>query len=118
MKEIQRNGYVLMLGDNPSELFLHFGVDEMHGLSLAEAQAHSTTKDNAYIAGLCNFIPGTSDRFIYLNTSRWSYGLVFHEMMHQSFFKYNYDVDKEEEMITWAETEANDIIKTFNTKEK
>ena len=116
MKVVERHGYKLLLGNNPSEVFKFFGVNEMHGLSLKDSQSYPTTKDDAYIAGLCNFIPNTDERFVYLNTSRWSYGLVFHEMMHQSFFKHDYDINKEESIITWAEVEANDIYETYKMK--
>jgi hypothetical protein len=31
--------------------------------------------------------------------------------MHQSFALHNFDVDKEEEIITWAEEEAYEVFK-------
>jgi NTP pyrophosphatase (non-canonical NTP hydrolase) len=34
-----------------------------------------------------------------------------HELMHQSFALHNFDVDKEEEIITWAEEEAYEVFK-------
>ena len=111
---VQRDGYTLLIGDNPSSLFTYFGVTEMHGLNLADCESYPSTKDNAYIAGLCNFIPHTNERFVYLNTSRWSYGLVFHEIMHQSLYKHEYNLELEEEIITWAENESNYIYDTFN----
>ena len=40
-------------------------------------------------------------------------GLVFHEMMHHSFWLHDYDVNKEEEIITWAEYESYKVIKNF-----
>jgi NTP pyrophosphatase (non-canonical NTP hydrolase) len=43
-------------------------------------------------------------------------GLIMHEMMHQSFFMHNYDANKEEEIITWAEEEAYEIFKIIREK--
>jgi NTP pyrophosphatase (non-canonical NTP hydrolase) len=40
-------------------------------------------------------------------------GLVMHEMMHHSFWLHNYDTDKEEEIITWAEEETYEVLKTI-----
>jgi NTP pyrophosphatase (non-canonical NTP hydrolase) len=34
-----------------------------------------------------------------------------HELMHQSFALHNFDVTKEEEIITWAEEEAYEVFK-------
>jgi hypothetical protein len=34
-----------------------------------------------------------------------------HEMMHHSFFIHNYDIELEEEIITWAEEEAYEVYK-------
>jgi len=33
------------------------------------------------------------------------------EMMHMSFALHSHDVNKEEEMITWAELEAHEVFK-------
>jgi len=50
---------------------------------------------------------------VYLNTDRWSYGLVFHEMMHHSLYRFGYNLELEEEIISWAEAEANAICEMF-----
>ena len=113
MQNIKRDGYTLHLGNNPGELFKFYGVEEMHGLSLTECESYPATKDDAYIAGLANFIPNTENRFVYLNTDRWSYGLVFHEMMHHSLYRFGYNLELEEEIISWAEAEANAICEMF-----
>jgi hypothetical protein len=34
-----------------------------------------------------------------------------HEMMHHSFFIHNYDIELEEEIITWAEEESHKVYK-------
>ena len=109
--------YQLILSDNPCDIFKHFGVDELHGLSLQDCEAYNNTKEDAYIAGLCNLIPNTDKMFIFLNTSRMNnckekMALIFHEAMHLSLEIHNHDVnEKEEEIISWAESEA---IKIFD----
>jgi hypothetical protein len=100
----------------------------MHGLSITECQVHINTPQNAYIAGLSNYVPKESgvyyendDRFVFINLNRCNndvetMGLIMHEMMHQSFFMHNYDANKEEEIITWAEEEAYEIFKIIREK--
>ena len=108
--------YQLILSDNPCDIFKHFGVDELHGLSLKDCQAYNNTNEDAYIAGLCNRIPNNNKMFIFLNTSRMNnckekMALIFHECMHLSLDIHNYDVnEKEEEIISYAEAEANKIF--------
>ena len=108
--------YQLILSDKPCDIFNHFGVEELHGLSLQDCKAYNNTNEDAYIAGLCNFIPDADKMFIFLNTSRMNnckekMALIFHEAMHLSLEMHNHDVnEKEEEIISWAEAEANKIF--------
>ena len=127
MITIFRNGYILLLSYNPCDIFDYYNIDNMHGLSYAECEAHANTKDSAYIAGLSNFVPKASceyldndDRFVFINLSRCTdpvktFGLIIHELMHHSFWRHSYMAEaKEEEIITWAEEEAYkvyDIVK-------
>ena len=109
--------YQLILSDKPCDIFTYFGVDDLHGLTLKDCKAYNNTKEDAYIAGLFNFIPNTDKMFIFLNTSRMNnckekMALIFHEAMHLSLEMHNHDVnEKEEEIISWAEAEA---IKIFD----
>jgi hypothetical protein len=118
MISIFKSSYLLLLSKNPCELFTYFKVDELHGLSLKECEAHKNTKSDSYIAGMSNVIPNTDKRFVFINLSRCvndieTMGLVFHEMIHHSLWLHNYDMDKEEEIITWAENESYEVIKTI-----
>ena len=112
MKIHEFKHYQLILSDKPCDIFEHFGVNELHGLSLKDCQAYKNTNKDAYIAGLCNFVPGTNKMFIFLNTSRMNnckekMALIFHEAMHLSLEMHNHDVnEKEEEIISFAEAEA------------
>lgn len=120
---IFRGSYILLLSYNPCEVFTYFNVEEMHGLSYKDCEAYANTKDDAYIAGWSNFIPKESGeytdddpRFVFINLSRCTdsvstFGLIMHELMHQSFAVHNFDVTKEEEIITWAEEEAYEVFK-------
>ena len=108
--------YQLILSDKPCDIFTYFGVDDLHGLTLKDCKAYNNTKEDAYIAGLCNFIPDTDKMFIFLNTSRMNnckekMALIFHEAMHLSLEMHNHDVnEQEEQIISWAEAEANKIF--------
>ena len=113
---VYNSTYQLILSNNPCDIFKYFGVEELHGLNLTECQAYNNTNEDAYIAGLCNRIPNNNKMFIFLNTSRMNnckqkMSLIFHECMHLSLDIHNYDVmNKEEEIISYAETEANKIF--------
>lgn len=117
MVSIQREGYLLILSDNPVDLFNHFGVDKMHGLFIDDCQ---------HIEGLCNYIPKENNKltdpyFVFINTSKHKdsikiFGLIMHEMMHMSFKKYLWDVLKEEEIITWAEEESYYVYEQLKEK--
>jgi hypothetical protein len=108
--------YQLILSYNACDIFTYFGVDELHGLSLKECKAYNNTNEDAYIAGLCNFIPESKKMFIFLNTSRMNsckekMALIFHEAMHLSLEMHNHDVnEQEEQIISLAESEANKIF--------
>ncbi len=120
MISIFKPSYLLLLSKNPCELFTYFKVDELHGLSLKECEAYKNTKSDSYIAGLSNIIPDTEKRFVFINLSRCGndieiMGLIFHELMHQSLWLHNYDIDKEEEIITWAEEESYKVVKTLQS---
>lgn len=113
---IKKDTYKLLLSPNPCYVFEHFGVKELHGLSLEDCKKHNNTRESSYIAGLANFTPDLKNRFIFINLSRCvnnvsTMGLVMHETMHHSLWLHNYDVEnKEEEIITWAEKEAYEIF--------
>ena len=94
----------------------------MHGLNAIDCAKHKNTTKSAYIAGWSNFVPKkTGDykkndaRFVFINLSRCTddvhtMGLIMHEMMHQAFHIYNYNADKEEEIVTWGEEEAYKVF--------
>jgi hypothetical protein len=106
---IKREDYLLILSDNPIDLFNHFNVKEMHGLYIDECE---------HIEGLCYYIPKedknyglTDPYFVFINTSKHKnpikfFALIMHEMMHMSFKKHSWDINKEEDIITWAEEES------------
>jgi hypothetical protein len=123
MNKIDRGTYTLLLSRNPCDLFTYFDVDEMHGLSFAECSLYDNTSNNSYIAGLANFVPKESGeynendkRFVFINLLRCTdslstFALIMHELLHQSFALHNYDMDLEEEIITWAENESHEVYK-------
>ena len=127
MITIFRGAYLLMLSYNPCDVFTYFNVESTHGLNIVDCNAHPNTRDSAYIAGWSNFIPKESGeymdedpRFVFINLSRCTdsvstFGLIMHELMHQSFALHEYNVDKEEEIITWAEKEAYEVFKIVQT---
>ena len=127
MKEIKRNDYTLLLGKNPCEIFWHYGVEEMHGLNYKDCMLYPNTKDDAYIWGWANYVPKDDQnykfgdaRFVFINLERCgdnydTYGGVFHEMMHHSLEMHNYNMDMEEEIISWAEQETKEVFELVLT---
>lgn len=127
MKKIRRSNYTLLLSRNPCEIFTYFNVEEMHGLSLKECLKHDNNSKQAYIAGLSNYVPKKDgnykhgdDFFVFINISRCTsflktIVLVNHEMMHRAFELYNWDIDKEEEIISWAEKETEKVCQKLKS---
>lgn len=120
---IERNTYDLMLSKCPCEMFDYFGVSEMHGLNADDCRKHPNTSESSYIAGWSNYYPKDTNRytwgdrrFVYINLSRCNDDVettrvVFHELLHHSIDLHHYDINKEEEIITWADYETAEIVK-------
>ena len=121
--------YILLIGNNATEIFDYYKVPEMHGLNRADAQAEEVDKtkgNGVYIYGWTNYDPADKKLtakapykpFLFLNMSTFKkYSTtekataVMHETMHMSILLNNWNIkDKEEEVITFAEDEANKII--------
>lgn len=131
--------YILLAGNNATEIFDYYKVSKMHGLNRADAQAEEVDKsvgNGVYIYGLTNYDPADKKLiakdpykpFLFINLGTFKkYSLtekatgVMHETMHMSILLNNWNIkDKEEEVITFAEEEANKIIEKlgFNKKEE
>jgi len=131
--------YVLLAGNNATEIFDYYDVDEMHGLNRKDAQAEEVDKtvgNGVYIYGWSNYDPADkkltakapTKPFLFINLGTFNrYNItekataVMHETMHMSILLNNWKIaDKEEEVISYAEEEANKIIEKlgFNKKEE
>ena len=129
MKKIDMGKYLLLIGNDATEIFDYYKVEEMHGLNRADAQAEEvdmTTGNGVYIYGLTNYDPADKKLtakdpykpFLFINLGTFKkYNItekatgIMHETMHMSIILNNWDIkDKEEEVITFAEEEANKII--------
>jgi hypothetical protein len=116
MKILRSNDdYEFLLGDDATDLFYYYDVKELHGLNLTDCM-NLIKEGGTYIDGMCNLIPHDYSRFyIFINMSslNGSYKdvtLVQHETTHGGFIKYDYQIDKEEEIITWGEELTNEIM--------
>lgn len=126
--------YILVIGKDATDIFKFYNVEEMHGLNLKDAQAEEVDKtkgNGVYIYGLTNYDPDDKKLtaknphkpFIFLNMGafkRYSADeqktAIMHETMHLAILLNNWNIkDKEEEAITFAEDEANKIIKKLKT---
>jgi len=134
MKKIDMGKYILLIGKDATEIFDYYNVPEMHGLNRADAQAEEVdlSKGNGvYIYGLTNYDPADKKLtakdpykpFLFINLGTFKkYSVtekatgIMHETMHMSILLNNWDIkDKEEEVITFAEEEANKIIEKLKT---
>ena len=134
MKKFDMGKYVLLVGNDATEIFDYYKVPEMHGLNRADAQAEEvdkTTGNGVYIYGFTNYDPADKKLtakaphkpFLFLNMGTFKkYSTtekataVMHETMHMSILLNNWNIkDKEEEAITFAEDEANKIIEKLKT---
>jgi len=130
MKKYKFKTYTLLMSYNPCDIFTYYNVVEMHGLNLVDCMKHKNNTQQAYIAGWCNYIPKPKKdykegdpKFLFINLSRCgddieAFGLIMHELMHQSFDIYNEDISKEEDIITWAEEEAYKVFKLVKKAKK
>ena len=131
--------YILLAGNNATEIFDYYDVDEMHGLNRNDAQSEEVDKtkgNGVYIYGWTNYDPADkkltakapNKPFLFINLGTFKkYSLtekataVMHETMHMSILLNNWKItDKEEEVISYAEEQANKIIDKlgFNSKEQ
>ncbi len=131
--------YILLAGNDATEIFDYYSVDEMHGLNRKDAQAEEVDKtkgNGVYIYGWTNYDPADkkltakapNKPFLFINLGTFKkYSLtekataVMHETMHMSILLNNWKItDKEEEVISYAEEQANKIIDKlgFNSKEQ
>ena len=133
IKGFDMDKYLLLIGNDATDIFKYYNVEQMHGLNLNDAIAEEINKtvgNGVYIYGLTNYDPADKKLtakapfkpFLFLNMGtfkRYSPSeqatAVMHETMHMSILLNNWDIrDKEEEVITFAEEEANKIIKKIN----
>jgi hypothetical protein len=127
---IDRGSYELILGKDAKQIFYHYDVPAMHGLSFSGA-LQRIKEGGSYIDGLCNYHPRDKNLdkdplpFLFLNigslqnnySNHEVYTCIMHECMHMAALIYDGCWDShEEEMITWAEAEANKIIVLLQKK--
>ena len=130
IKGFDMGKYLLLIGNNATDIFNYYNVQQMHGLNLNDAIAEEINKtvgNGVYIYGWTNYDPADKKLtakapfkpFLFLNMGafkRYSPSeqatAIMHETMHMSILLNNWDIrDKEEEAIGFAEEEANKIIK-------
>ena len=126
--------YIVLIGNDATEIFDYYNVPEMHGLNRQDAQAEEVDKTKGtgvYIYGWTNYDPADKKLtakapykpFLFLNMGTFKkYNptekatAVMHETMHMSILLNNWNIkDKEEEVIQFAEDEANKIIEKLKT---
>ena len=129
--------YVFLAGNNATEIFDYYKVDEMHGLNRKDAQAEEVDKtvgNGVYIYGWTNYDPADKKLtakaphkpFVFINLGTFNkYSLtqkctaIMHETAHLALLLYKWDVEnKEEDILSLAEDEANKIIEKLGLDKK
>jgi len=115
MIEITRPNYTLLLSYNPCMIFWHLGEMELHGLNYKSCMLHQNTTEDAYIAGWCNYYPNSDKFFVCINLSRCTEDLetpllINHEMFHAAMIVYNWNLEHEEQIVTYAENETRQVF--------
>ena len=130
MIAIRREHYLLLLSYNPCEVFTFFNVKEMHGLNYNDCILHNNNEQQSYIAGWCNYIPKESGEYtdkdsyyVFINLTRCSSDIetirtIFHELMHMSLNLKTYSEETEEEIITWADFETDEVYHIIQNYKK
>jgi len=122
MKIIKFDTYELLMSYDCCGLFEHYEVLKLHGLDYYDCIFRDNTSEDSYFAGMSNMIPGSEDkRYVYINLLRCTDELstillINHELMHHSFHLHNYNLHKEEEIITWAEEETRKIYEIIKNE--
>ena len=122
--------FVLLIGNDATELFDYYNVDQMHGVNKADCITR-INEGGTYIEGFCNYDPRDSTLskdplpFVFINKSSLKgdhrdITLINHEMSHLALLLNNWDVDnKEEEIVTFAEEQTNLIyVNHFSEEHK
>jgi hypothetical protein len=127
MKKIDMGDFVLLIGKDATEIFDYYGVDKMHGLNKADAQAEEVDKtvgNGVYIYGFTNYDPRDKKLtakapykpFLFLNKKHFKGNseditMVMHEAVHMGILLNGYNIDKEENFLSQAEEWTNKIVK-------
>jgi hypothetical protein len=129
--EKEYNNFLFLIGETSIDIFDYYGIDEMHGLNRFDCAKRVDTNKSAYICGWCNFHPQDKDLtrpshlkpYLFMNAKRFQNDFtdvssLMHECMHLSMKLHDYDIDKEEEIITLAEQLTNDLYFEHYIKDK
>jgi hypothetical protein len=128
--------FMLFVGDDPRDLFRYYNKTEMHGLNLRDCEQRMKN-GGSYIDGLVNYHPdddgcqlaGRPFMFLNLKTMNelpiWkTASLIMHESGHLAMIIEQHfgnpdpdDFNREERVITCAETIANLVMETLKFPE-
>jgi hypothetical protein len=126
MKVVGMRTFDLIVSEDATGLFLWYGLDQLHGLSLFDAKI-AIAQGDKYIHGMANYHPQdfkldfSKRPYIFLNGGYLSTiplyevaTIIMHEAMHLSIIlNGGLCDDNEEDVIEQAEQIANDIMEVL-----
>lgn len=115
MQVFDFDSFIFLVGKQSIDLFNYFKLPELHGLNIYDCIRYEETQSDVYIAGMCNYIPLSTKPFLFINLYRLEGNykdvtLLMHECMHLALMLYNYNLQCEEQIITFAEQTTNKLI--------
>ena len=115
MQVFDFDAYLFLVGKQSIDLFNYFRLPELHGLNIYDCIRYEETRSDVYIAGMCNYIPFTTKPYLFINLYRLEGNykdvtLLMHECTHLALKLYNYNLECEEQIITFAEQTTNKLI--------
>lgn len=118
--------YVLLLTNNPCDVFTFFNQEEISGFTKQECDAYELSSDSLSMASWNANTPETSTeypgRFVLINLSMLSNdsienaNIIKHELMNQAYWIYNFDESKINEMSSWTESEYKNIYNEIRSR--
>lgn len=116
---IDRNQYQLILGENAKQVFMRFKTAKLNGIHIDDPQVDYLDTITGESQGGLPFI------FLNITSLQNNYSnhqvhtCIMAETTHMAievYSGYGYWETKEDEIVTWAEKEANEIIELLKSK--
>jgi len=115
--------YILLLANNPCDVFTFFNQEEISGFTHQECIAYETNEDSLSVGSWNANVPdpqsGEPTRFVLINLSALSEDsldnseIIKNELRNQSYWIHKFDESKMQEIEEWVDSEYQSIYKSI-----